>query len=86
MSLLVGILVALPELVLHGTVRKGTGQPNALTPGDFSYSVKMLFPGVHFKSPSHVGYGPTGVPPAYRISPEHALLYAFIAKGTHDKL
>lgn len=78
MSLLVGILVALPELVLHGTVRKGTGQSDVLTPGDFSYSVKMPFPAVHFKRPSHIGYRPTGVPPAYRISPEHALLYAFI--------
>lgn len=78
MSLLVSILVALPELVLHWTVRDGTGQSNVLTPGDFSYSVKMPFPAVHCKSPSHVGYGPTGVPPAYRISPEHALLYSFV--------
>lgn len=60
MRLLVDILVALPELVLHWAVRKGTGQSNVLTPGDFSYSVKMPFPGVHFKSPSHVGMAPLG--------------------------
>lgn len=78
MSLPVDILVALSELVLHWTVREGTGQSNVLTPDDFSYSVKMPFPGVHFKSPSHVGCGATGVAPAYRISPEHTLLYSFI--------